>query len=77
MADTDRQPRFSVGQCFVPLGKVRRMCKVIDILRTYNMAGELVKLRYVATHPLMGQVVTDCDVTEATIARGLIRPDHD
>ncbi len=44
---------------------------IIDILKTTNNAGELVKIRYVASHELMGQVINDYDVTQATTARAL------
>jgi len=46
---------------------------VIDILKTYNSKNELVKLRYVATHQLMGQPITDYDVVPVTISRGLFQ----
>lgn len=48
------------------------MCTIVDILRTVNLAGECVKLRYVATHEFCGQTVTDHDVLDVTIAKGLI-----
>ena len=48
------------------------VCTVVDILRTYNSANELVNLRYVATHEFLGQLVTDRDVCAVTIARNLI-----
>lgn len=47
------------------------LCTVVDIYKTYNGANELVKIRYVATHEFMGQTITDYDVIETTIARGL------
>lgn len=63
--------KFPVGTEFVTRGKCPRQCRVVDVLRTYNLAGELVKTRYVATHKFCGQTVTDNDVPETTIARGL------
>ena len=39
-----------------------RVETVTDILKTYNLAGELVKTRYVAEHDFLGQTVTDSDV---------------
>jgi hypothetical protein len=65
------EQRFPIGTEFYTRGKVPRLCKVIDVLRTYNMAGELVSLRYVAVHEFMGQTLTDSDVVDTTIARGL------
>lgn len=49
-----------------------RICTVIDILRTYNNAGVLVRTRYVATHEFAGQIVTDQTVDRVTIAKGRI-----
>lgn len=74
MADTTtRQPRFAVGTTFRSHGKHPRECTVVDVWRTYNSMGELVKLRYVATHQFMGQTLTDYDVCDTTIARNLIK----
>lgn len=49
----------------------RNVCTVTDILKTYNMANELVKTRYVATHPFMGQQIRG-DYCAVTIQRGYI-----
>ena len=65
------QPRFAIGQQYRTQGKAPRLCTVTDILRTYNAAGNLVQLSYVATHDFMGQQVTERDVCETTIARGI------
>lgn len=65
-------PRFQIGQQFNTRGKFPRLCTVVDILTTYNSKGELVKLRYVAIHTFMGQVVTESDVVETTIAMGAL-----
>lgn len=62
--------RFSIGQTFKTRGKAPRLCTVVDILTTFNSAGELVKTRYIATHEFAGQIVTDHDVCETTIAMG-------
>jgi hypothetical protein len=45
----------------------------VDIWKTYNLVGDCVKLRYVATHEVMGKLVKDYDVLETTIARGIVR----
>lgn len=63
-------PRFAIGQRYTTRGKAPRLCTVTDILRTYNAAGELVCIRYTATHEFMGQLVTDHYVCDATIAMG-------
>lgn len=70
---TERAPRFKIGQQFKSHGRHPQLMTVTDILRTYNTAGELVRIRYVAQHQFMGQVVTDHDVCETTIARNLVQ----
>jgi len=65
-------PKYSIGQKYtVKRPKYTRHYKVVDILTTTNSIGEVVKMRYVAQHVFMGQVVTDYDVVETTIARAL------
>lgn len=64
------EQRFPIGTQFRTRGKAPRLCTVVDVLKTYNAAGELVRLCYVATHEFMGQTLTDSDVVDATIARG-------
>jgi hypothetical protein len=63
-------PRFMPGTSF-KTGNL--LCTVSDVLTTYNLAGEPVKQRYLATHQFIGQTVTDHDVCETTIARGLVK----
>ena len=69
-------PRFTVGQQFRRIGRVHAPLETVtDIWMTYNTAGELVRVRYVAEHrSAIGQTVTDCDVLETTIARGAVPP---
>lgn len=64
---------FEIGTKFMTRGKAPKLCTVTDILKTYNSANELVKVRYIATHEFCGQVVTDSDVVNATVAMGLIK----
>lgn len=66
---TDEYP---LGTTFKTRGKAPKLCTVVDVLKTYNLAGDLVKVRYVATHEFMGQTVTDSDVPATTIAMGLV-----
>lgn len=67
------EPRFPIGTEYQSRGKRPRLCTVTDILKTYNAAGEMVRVRYVATHPgPLGQLVTDHDVCDATIGLGLL-----
>lgn len=69
MHSTDQ--RFPIGTQYLTRGKHPLLCTVVDVLRTYNSRGDLVRLRYVATHQFCGQTVTDGDVCDTTIARGL------
>jgi hypothetical protein len=62
---------FRIGTQFLTRGTHPRLCTVTDILTTRNAAGHVVKVRYVATHELLGQVVTDRDVCATTIAMGV------
>lgn len=64
---------YPIGTQFKTRGKVPRLCTVTDILLTYNWAGDLVSIRYVASHECLGQIVTDRDVVATTIAMGLIK----
>lgn len=66
------EPRFKIGQKFHPVRKIKMICTVVDILQTYNSKNDLVKIRYVSEHQFLGQIVTDNDVLETTIARGLL-----
>lgn len=66
---------YPIGTKFKTGGKAPRTCTVTDILKTYNSKGDLVSIRYVATHEFLGQTVTDRDVVAVTIARGLIGND--
>lgn len=67
-----KEPRYSVGTVYKTRGKHPRTCTVVDIWRTLNAAGEIVRIRYVATHEFMGQTLTDCDVVEMSISMGLL-----
>lgn len=66
------QQRFEIGTKYKTSGKHPKLCTVVDVLRTYNSAGDLVKLRYVSEHEFLGQTVTDYDVPDAAIAKGKI-----
>lgn len=68
----NRTPRFKIGTTYETKGKGwKRLHTVTDILKTFNAAGQLVRIRYIATHPgPIGGLVTDYDVCETTIARG-------
>lgn len=68
----ENKMEYKIGTKFQTRGKFPVTCTVVDILKTYNSKNELVKVRYMATHELMGQTLTDHDVVGVTIARGLI-----
>lgn len=69
----ERVHRYAIGTQYIPKGKRKDVCTVIDQLTTRNSRGDVVELRYVSTHEFLGQIVTSRDVAEATIARGLLR----
>lgn len=64
------EQRFKIGTQFLTRGKAPRLCTITDVLRTYNSAGELVRLRYVATHQFMSQTLSASEVCDATVAMG-------
>lgn len=65
------EPRFPIGTMYQTSGKAPRLCSVVDIHRTYDNAGNLVRLDYVTTHIFAGQFIREIGVGETTIARGL------
>ena len=64
--------KFPIGTQFKTRGKAPRLCTVVDIHKTYNHTGDLVRTGYVATHELGRQIITARDISETTIAMGLI-----
>ena len=65
--------KFPIGTQFIRVGrKHKRVETVTDIITWTNNAGEIVNIRYVATHTFCNQTVTDRDISETTIARGII-----
>jgi hypothetical protein len=70
MSQTVQEARFKVGDTYMTRGKHPRTCTVQDVLYTYNSKGELVHIRYVTSHELMGQTVVEHDVREITIMMG-------
>jgi len=63
---------YPIGYQFIRMGGARRKRQVetiTDVLTTTNLAGDVVKTRYVATHEFCGQTITDCDVIPTTIDR--------
>lgn len=67
-----KSQRFPVGTQYMTRGKHPMFCTVVDFLTTKNLAGDVLKTCYVATHQFCGQTVTDYDVCDTTIARGIV-----
>ena len=68
--------KYKIGQKYISRGKAKHECEIIDIYKTYNYKGELVKIRYVAAHKLLGQTVVDYDVVETSITMALGFPQN-
>lgn len=65
--------RFPIGtQYMVGSGKIKYECTVVDILKTYNNANELIAIRYTTAHVFCGQIVHNHNVLDTTIARNLL-----
>ena len=60
--------KFKIGQQFMSGSRNPVVCTVVDIYTTYDHAGNVVKIRYVADHEFAGQIITDYDVNETSIA---------
>jgi len=69
---SDMKPQFEIGTKFTNRTNRKDICTVTDILTTRNSKDEVVRIRYVATHEFMGQTVTNNEVPQLTIARGII-----
>jgi len=61
---------FSIGQQFTPRGKRKDLCTIIDIHTTTNESGEVVRIRYIAQHEFLGQII-NAEYCAATVARGI------
>lgn len=66
-------PRFKVGTTYQTRSKHPRVCTVVDIHTTTNLAGEVVRIGYLTSHDFCGQTVLEHDVCDTTIARGLVQ----
>lgn len=65
--------RFPIGTRYLSSGKFPRDCIVIDQLTTTNAAGDVVARSYVTQHQFLGAPVTEHNVCDTTIARGVAR----
>ena len=63
--------RFPIGTQYKTRGKFPRFCTVTDQLTVTNSKGGIVKCYYHSTHDFCGQLVTDYDVNDTTIAMGV------
>ena len=62
-----------VGKKFIRRGNKRKDVEtVIDKLTTKNLAGEVIKTRYVCSHVFMGQTILNKDTLETTIKMSMI-----
>ena len=64
---------YPIGTTFTPRGKNKAVHTVIDIYKTYNSSGVLVKTMYVTVHRTCGQQVVE-QVPTTTIAMSLDKP---
>lgn len=64
--------RFPVGTKYKPVRKHAAVCEVTDFLKVTNLAGDVVRTYYMTTHDFCGQRVTETEVCDTTIARGLL-----
>ena len=65
--------KFPVGTTYQHRG---RTYTVTDYHVTRNLAGDVVRERYVAEHELCGQRITDRDIVETTIAKAIWYAEH-
>lgn len=63
---------IKIGMQFLSGGKNKRICTVIDILKTYNSKNELVKTTYLEEHEFCGQTIKS-EVNCVSIQRGYIK----
>lgn len=68
----NRTHKYPIGTTYRQRKNPTRECTVVDQLTTLNSQGEVVSIRYVATHEFMGQLVTDRDVVETSITMGVL-----
>ena len=62
--------KFPIGTEFLSNGTHPKVYNVTDILKTYNSAGELVKIEYIAEHEFFNQKL-ETRSTETGVAIGI------
>ena len=60
---------IKIGTKFLSSGKNKRVCEVVDILRTYNSKKELIKTTYIEQHDFCGQTLRS-EVVAVSVQRG-------
>ena len=60
---------IKIGMKFLSSGKNKRLCTVIDILKTYNSKNELIRTMYLEEHEFSGQILKS-EVNCVSIQRG-------
>ena len=68
-----KQPRWSIGDKYLPVGKNKSECTIVDVVRRFDENGGMV-IRYISEYEFAGQTVKNHDVNETTISRGRICP---
>lgn len=63
-------PLFNVGLQFTPIGKSKAVYTITDILTTYNLAKEVVRVEYECVHTLAGCNIKSREC-HTTIARSI------
>ena len=66
----ERKPKYPIGTKFIRRNRNAVIETISEIYITRNSKGGFISLRYEATHLLLGQIVTDYDILETSIARG-------
>lgn len=64
--------RFPIGTQYKPAGKYAKVTTVVDQLTLTNSKGEILRVSYLTQHEFLGQTITNHDVCDTTIARGLL-----
>jgi hypothetical protein len=64
---------FPIGTKYIKRNSRQDVCTVVDILTTFNAAGDIVSTTYIAEHEFCGQMVRERDVVRTTIAMGEIK----
>ena len=64
--------RFPIGTQYRPAGKHAKVTTVTDQLTLTNSKGEILRVSYLTKHEFLGQMITNHDVCDTTIARGLL-----